>query len=308
MWGKITGIILRNRILIISILLLLTGVMGYFATKVGIDHHLPQLLPNADETFVNYEKFKEEFGEEGSVIVVGYEGDDIYDLERFQKWYELGNKIKAIQHVKATEENGKAVEISSNAIDSVFSIAHLFNIHKNKENKRFDIVPVTSQSPKTQQEVDSLKVMIESLPFYEDVIYHKDSELNLMLISLNNTIFNSKERGTLVTDITDIIVEYETFFPGIRISGLPYIRDSNMRKVKGELGVFVFLALLVTSLLLLFFFKSLRVMLIALVVVLVGVTWSFGLIGLLGYKITILMGLIPPLIIVIGVPQLYLSN
>ena len=45
-----------------------------------------------------------------------------------------------------------------------------------------------------------------------------------------------------------------------------------------------------------------------LIVVAFGVIWSLGLVGLFGYKITILTGLIPPSI-VIGIPNcIYLLN
>ena len=66
---------------------------------------------------------------------------------------------------------------------------------------------------------------------------------------------------------------------------------------------------MVTSLLLLIFFKSLKVVLISIVVVLIGVVWSVGIIGLFGYELTALMALIPPLVIVIGIPNcIYLIN
>ena len=69
------------------------------------------------------------------------------------------------------------------------------------------------------------------------------------------------------------------------------------------------MAILVTSLLLLIFFKSLKVVLISIVVVLIGVVWSVGIIGLFGYELTALMALIPPLVIVIGIPNcIYLIN
>ena len=82
-----------------------------------------------------------------------------------------------------------------------------------------------------------------------------------------------------------------------------------MFKVKSELGLFVFLALIVTSILLFLFFRSFKVVTISIVVVIVGVIWSMGVISLFGYEITALTGLIPPLIIVIGIPNcVYLIN
>jgi len=309
MWEALTRIILRNRITIISVLLVLTGVMGYFGTKVELDYNLAQLLPKDDPTYIAHEKFKEQFGQEGNIVVIGYEGDDLFELENFQKWYRLGNELKSLQATQIITENGVKKEVSVNVVDSVFSIAHLFNLEKNTEDKRFDLLRIVQREPQTQQEVDSIKEVVLSLPFYENIVYHDRSELNVMMVFIDQDIFNSKARGTVIDDLRKTTDKYEENFPGLRFTGLPYIRYLNMKKVKAELRMFVLLAMAVTSLLLMLFFRSVRVMLVSLVVVSVGVVWSFGTIGLLGYKITILMGLIPPLIIVIGIPNcIYLIN
>ena len=82
-----------------------------------------------------------------------------------------------------------------------------------------------------------------------------------------------------------------------------------MTIVKSELTLFVLLALFVTSALLFLFFRSFKVVIISLVVVIVGVIWSMGIIGFLDYELTSLTALIPPLIIVIGIPNcIYLIN
>jgi uncharacterized protein len=51
------------------------------------------------------------------------------------------------------------------------------------------------------------------------------------------------------------------------------------------------------------FFRSFKVMFFALIVVIIGIVSSLGIIVLFGYKITIISGMIPSLIVVIGVPN-----
>lgn len=67
--------------------------------------------------------------------------------------------------------------------------------------------------------------------------------------------------------------------------------------------MFVVLAMLVTAFILFLFFRSLKVVLFSSLIVGVAVVWTFGTLGILGYKITILTGMIPPLLIVIGIPN-----
>lgn len=303
MWERFSGVILRNRVVIIIVLLISTAIMGYFGSKVELDYNLAQLLPEEDPTYVAHEEFKKQFGQEGNIVVIGYEGDDLFELEKYKQWRNMGNEIKALKTHRP--DSDKEIKI----VDSVFSVAHLYNIKKNAEEKRFELVSVFDNDPQTQAEVDSIKQVIYSLPFYRNIVYHDDSELNVMMVFINQDVFNSKDRGSVIDDLKGITQKYSSHFPELKFSGLPYIRYINMKKVKGELGMFVALAMLVTSLLLIFFFKSFRVMLVSMIVVGFGVIWSFGTIGLLGYKITILMGLIPPLIIVIGIPNcIYLIN
>ena len=283
--------------------------MAYFGSKVELDYNLAQLLPKDDPTYVAHEKFREQFGQEGNIVVIGCEKDDLFELENFKKWYELGNELKTLKVKRTIVENGSTKEIMVNAVDSVFSIAHLYNLKKDTINRRFTLESIINEAPKTQQQVVSIKRVIFSLPFYRNIVYHDDSDVHVIMVFMNQQLFNSKDRGTVMQDLQAIAEKYSSTFPDLKYSGLPYIRSVNMQKVRAELGMFVALAMAVTSLLLLFFFKSIRVMIVSMIVVAVGVVWSFGTIGLFGYNITILMGLIPPLIIVIGIPNcIYLIN
>jgi len=263
------------------------------------------LLPKTDSTNIVYQEFRKDFGQDGLVIVIANNSEDFYEKENFEKWYELGNRLKELEVQVVGAEEGTTVS----AIDSVFSEAHLFNIHKNTSEKKFELNPLFSSFPSTQKEVDSIRDVVRSLPFYRNMIYKDSSNLHIMMVFVNEPIFNSKSRGSLVSDVVDIAEEYSEALGEFKYSGLPYIRSVTMTKVKGELTVFVLLTLLITSLLLFMFFRSFKVVLVSMIVVIIGVVWSVGSIGLIGFKLTALMGLIPPLMIVIGIPNcIYLIN
>lgn len=304
MWQKIAKIILRQRLLILILLGGVTASMAFFATKVELQYEFGKLLPEDDEANITYKHFRKTFGQDGLIIVIANTSPDFYTVEQYNKWYELGRQLK---NVKVDDKNSPGDSIR--AVDSVFSEASLYNIFKNKELRKFELKPLISKRPSTQVEVDSIKQVVRGLPFYEDIIYKKDNDLHLMMVFVNEDVFNSKNRGNLVQRIEKIATGYEDIYGELHFSGLPYVRSVTMHKVQSELFLFVFLALGITGLLLFFFFKSYRVVLVSMLVVAVGVIWSLGSIGLIGFKITILMGLIPPLIIVIGIPNcVYLIN
>lgn len=287
MWVSIARFILRNRLAIIVFLSLITVFMAYYAQKAEISYESPKLLPDHDTTAVEYKEFKKRFGQDGSVMVIGISDQGLYKLELFNQWYDLGNAIKEIPGIKA-----------------VVSVARLRNLHINDSTNKFEDVPVISHRPKTQAEVDSIKDVILNLPFYRGFIYNDTSHATLMAITFDNKQLNTKKR----LDIVDAIKKEVTLFSQksnveVHYSGMPYIRTLVARKIKDEMTLFMVLAFIVTAIILFVFFRSFLPVVFSLAVVFVGVIWSVGLLVLFGYQISVLTGLIPPLLIVIGVPN-----
>ncbi len=285
MWASIARFILRNRIILISIIGALTLLMGFYAKKSEISYEVPKLLPDHDTTAIEYREFKKRFGQDGSVMVIGIDSKDIYTLELFSQWYDLGNALKDVDGVK-----------------NILSVARLHNIIKNDSLQKFENKPIVNTRPKTQAEVDSIKTIVTSLPFYRDIIYNDHS--TLMAITFDNKQLNTKNRLA----ITDAIkIEVDKFIEKSKVevhySGMPYIRTNVARKIQHEMTLFMVLAVIVTAVILFLFFRSILPVIFSLAVVFVGVIWSVGILVLFGYQISVLTGLIPPLLIVIGVPN-----
>ncbi len=287
MWEKIAGIILRNRVALLLGVLAVTVLMATQAPKVQLSYKFGGLLPKDDSTQIEYDRFTKRFSEDGNILVLGVQSDELHNYPIFSEWYTLGNDLRKID-----------------GVDSVFSEAHIFNLVKDTQKRRFDLERIVNRRPESQQEVDSVVQRIQALPFYRGIIYNDSTNASLMMLFVNRSRFESNSRVE-VTDAIEARCAEFTELTGLQVhlSGLPYIRTVQTAKIKQELGMFVGLAALVTAILLFIFFKSLRVMSISLLVVVIGVIWSIGTIGLFGFKLSALMGLIPPLIIVIGVPN-----
>lgn len=286
MWQFLSGAILRYRIPILTVIGILTIFMGFMASKVDMEYRPANLLPQDDSTNIHYNRFRELFSEDGNLIVLGIQGDELYELDHFAAWYTLGNELKKLD-----------------GVDSVFSVAHMYELKRNTEEKRFDFNRVVKQTPTTQSEVDQYRETIESMPLYEGLLFNKETGASLMMIFVDADKFNSKDRGDVITEITGLADVYSENHLKIHYSGLPYIRTVISERVKGEMGKFVILAGLVAAALLYLFFRSFKVVVVCLTVVGIAVVWSIGTISLLDYKINILMALLPPLVIVIGVPN-----
>lgn len=286
MWHFFSGAILRYRIPILISIGVITIFMGFMASKVDMEYRPANLLPQDDSTNVHYDRFRELFSEDGNLIVIAVKGKELYDLEHFAAWYQLGEDLKKVS-----------------GVDSIFSVAHLFDLDRNKAEKRFDLNRIVKRKPQSQAEVDSLQERIKSLPFYEGLLYNDSTHANLMMVFVDAAKFNSKDRGDVIVNITDLGDAFSEDHLEVRYSGLPYIRTIISERVKAEMGKFVLLAALVAATLLYLFFRSFKVVIVCLTVVAIAVVWSIGTISLFDYRINILMALIPPLIIVIGVPN-----
>lgn len=284
--------------------------MGYQAQFVRMSYRFGGLLPEHDSTQLAYSRFTEQFSEDGNVIVLGVDDSRLYDHSVFSAWYKLGADIRRVSVPKDTLIGDESVTIEKSAVDSIFSVASCYNIIKDTSAHKFGFRKVSEGVPRDQEQTDSIKQVIRNLPFYRGLLYDEDSDASLMMVFVNAPLFNSEDRGKSVEQIVDLVNHFseET---GVRtyISGLPFIRTEMMNKVKKELNFFILLAAGVTALLLFLFFRNVSVVITSLLVVGIGVVMSMGTISLMDYPISMLMGLIPPLIIVIGVPNcVYLIN
>ncbi|PLX04704.1 MAG: hypothetical protein C0595_02150 [Marinilabiliales bacterium] len=293
MWQFIVRLILRNRISILVIIGLLTIFMAYKGSGIKMTYEMARMLPKSDSIYVEYEKFKSEFGQDGSVIFVAVNDPNLYDLEHFRDWYKLSNSVNEIY-----------------GVEGVVSTARLYNLNRNDEKKKFDFKPIVAEEPVSQAQVDSIKDIVYGLPLYSGRLFNPETNVSLMMITLDKEILNSKKRVSLIKSIKEEIDEFgDKYDLNIKYSGLPYIRTVTSKVIQDELLFFVLLSLLITSVLLLILFRSFRAVAFSMLVVVIAVIWVLGTIVLFGYKITILTGILPPLLIVIGVENsIFLLN
>lgn len=287
MWKFTASLILKNKIAFIVLLLLITSFMIYKTSQIKLSYDFARVLPVDDPTYEDYVAFKKRFGEDGNVMVIGFQDTRIFDQHLFNDWSTLNKTVKGI-----------------NGIKDVLSISSLYNLYRNDSANKFDFKPISPKTNYSQAELDTIKTLIYSLPFYEGLVYNKESHATLMAITFNSQVLNSVDRIQIVKDILSITEAFaQQHEVKLHYSGMPYIRSYVMKRVSGEMTLFMALAVLVTAIILWVFFKSFSSVIFSLLISAIGVVWSLGVMQLFGYKITILSGLIPPLIIVIGIPN-----
>jgi len=301
-WDSVSNLILRNRILIIALLTLATTFFISQWQYIKFSNTEANLLPDNHEVNLEYLDFTDKFGEEGNLIVIGIKDSLLFTTENLNAWNNLSKVLK-----------------DTNFVESVIAIGDLQKLKKDKKKQQFYLEPFIKDTISSDIELISIKKeLFEKYPFYDEFLFNTKTKSVRTAIHLKKSIVNEAGRETYINNF--LIPKVESFEAkynlDIKISGMPYVRTKNAENIKSEISTFVILALIITSIIFFLFFRSYRATFISLFVVMIGVVWTVGILGLFiintppgDFEISVLTGLIPPLIIVIGIPNcIFLIN
>ena len=292
MWKFLSNIILKNRIVIIIMITALTVFMAQKGREAKLSYSMAKLLPNDHQVSVDYNDFLNKYGSQ-NVLVIAVEDSLITTLSHLKKWDKVSESIKNI-----------------NGIEQIISFSNLPILQKDADEKKFTVKKWFSEDIQTEEEFQKALAIYQSQPFFKGLINSEENKVTTLLITLDEEMIRSSKREILIFSIKALVDNYSTDF-GVKAhySGLPYIRTVDSVKVKNEISMFILFTLLITALILFLFFRSFKATISSIIVVIIGVIFSFGSIALMGYKISILMALVPPVLIVIGIPNcIFLIN
>ena len=279
-WTKVAGIILRNRYLVLLFIAIITGLLASQIKYMKFSYTEANLLPENHEANLEYNKFLEIFGEEGNLVILGIKDSTVFTPKKFNAWNNLVNEFENL-----------------NEIDFTVSIADVKKLKADRKKRKFVLEPLYEKDPSTKKEVLEIKKQLfEKLPFYDNLLFNKETGTLQTAIYIKKEIINTPARRDFI--FYKLIPTIEKFEKennlDVRISGMPYIRTVNAQNIQDEIILFVGGALGITAVIFFFFFRSFRATFITLLVVSIGVTWALGFIGLFRYEITVLAALIPP--------------
>ena len=294
-WEAVARLILRNRIVILIMIGLGTALMVSQWNKMRFSYTEANLLPDQHHVNLDYNTFLDIFGEEGNIIVLGVKDSTLLTAQNFNAWNSFSKSIEKNENIEA-----------------VITLQDLKKLIKDQKKQQFNFEPIVNDSIRSNDELEQLQSsLFADFPFYDEVLYNKDSKAIRTIIYLKKSIVNTSARKEFIMGV--LIPKIKAFEAAtnmnVRASGMPYVRTLNSQNIIDEIEIFILAAILITSLIFYLFFRSYRATFISMFVVVIGVMWTFGILGLLKYEITVLTALIPPLIIVIGIPNcIFLIN
>jgi predicted RND superfamily exporter protein len=293
MWGTIAAFVLKFRLIL---LLFLTGSFifaAFQASKVELSYEYTRAVPTDNPKYQAYQSFLKKFGDDGNLLVIGVQTDRLFTKEVFNDYFLLSRNLKKV-----------------NGVEQVLSIPDAVILHRNVLTEKLTSNTIFTGPYHSQADLDTARKTFENLLFYKGILYNPATQAYLMAISVNKQIMNSAARTAVVSNIVKLGDDFgKAHQLQVHFSGLPLIRTNMATKVATEMKWFLLGSVLLSALILLVFFRSLSNMILSLVVVIIGVVFSLATMHLFGYKITLLNALIPPLIVVIGIPNcIYFLN
>ena len=291
MWHRIAAFIINFRVTLLLLLLLATVAMGYFALKVELSYEFSRAVPTDNPKYIAYQDFRKQFGEDGNLMVIGVQDEMFFRDDHFSAYRDLVHAIEKVPGVL----NVLSVPTSKQLI---------------KDTSSGELLAASIPADTTVVAVGNAKEEFTNLPFYQGFLWNPQTQAYLMAIRIDKDILNSKNRAAVVDEILQLSDSYgKDNKLDMHYSGLPLIRTMMASQVQSEMRLFLIMSFILTAFILALFFRSFMAVAASMLVVAVGVIWSLGTIELLGYKITLLTALIPPLIVVIGIPNcVYLLN
>jgi predicted RND superfamily exporter protein len=293
MWQRLGNLVIKYRLGLLILLVAITGLMGYFTTKVKLSYEFARAIPIDNPKYKEYVSFQQKFGDDGNMLVVGIQTDKLFQLDVFNDYKTLHNELKNIKNV-----------------EGVLDIPSAVNLQKDSATEKLNPVKIFADKISSQTELDSDKAVLYNLPFYKSLLYNPEANAYLMAVRINKDSLNSPKRTKIVGNIVDAVNRFqEKTNIETHLSGLPLIRTIIADRIQHEMKIFLIGFILFSAFILLLFFRSFSTMLLSLFVVVLGVVWSLGVLYLCGYKITLLTALTPSLIVVIGIPNcIYFIN
>lgn len=298
-WYKLAGFILKFRVPLLILLLALTGIMGWYASRVEISYEFTNAIPTSNPKYQQYQDFRKQFGEDGNTMVIGVKTDSFFSPSFFKAYTQLVRDLKKVPSIQGVLSVPTAVYLTKDTATKKLKAVGVF--------KGVDAADI--DEPITDSSLEALLLptpeeRFKSLPFYRGSLYNPETGTYLMAVRIDKKILNSAGR---VKVVQQIVARSDSFGKQVNTemhySGLPMIRTTMATQVQSEMRLFILLSFALTALILAIFFRSWVAVFSSMLVVGIAVVWTLGSIKLFGFQLSLLTGIIPSLIVVIGIPN-----
>lgn len=274
---KITSLVLRYPKLIIIATIGITILLSFFVSKLEVNPDVFSNLPEDDKTAQLFNKIGEEYG--GNYLcLIGLKAEDVFTTQVLSSIKQITDSARTIAGVGAVNSLTNILDIQGDEWGIVIGqLVDPYNL------------------PHRTSQLDSLKTYVLNKALYKGGLVSPDAKMTVVLVRLEEDIDKTEVASKLKEKITAIGIPEKLFF-----GGQPFVMMEFGHVILRDITFIGPVTLLFILLVLYFGLRSLRAVLFPVLTVVISCIWTFGLMGLLGVKISIITSVIPILLVAIG--------
>ena len=273
--------ILRNRVLILSVLGAATIALGIFTIRTRIDGSITKVLPQDDPVFTYNQLIEEQFGSAEEIVLLLSSDRQVYNKEVLAAIDRITGQLQSVEGIRGDE--ALSITVLAKSLPELASV---------------EISPEMSR-----EDAQKIEDTVTGNPLFSGKLVGSEGKSTIITLPVSvNISYNSELLEELVERIDRTMNELRLQYPflTLELSGHPIVQSAIMQYMSNDLLKLFPIALGVVMIILLFALRSFRAMLIPIMVTLISVVWTFGLKGILGSPITLTETVIPVILISLG--------
>ncbi len=274
---KLSTAILRLRWIIIIAVFLLTGFFGYFIKDLKVNADVLGYLPDDDHAAILFKEIGKNYGG-NEMIIIGIEGKEVFTKEMLELIRQVTDSVRTIR-----------------GIGYVTSLTNVLDIKSTEYGIEIGRLIDEWAIPDDAAELENLKHYALSKEMYRGNLVSEDATSTLVVAK----VLEGANRTDAVEEIRNKLSQIH-FAGKFYYGGMPVTLLELSNVIIHDIKFIAPLAFVLICLVLLMGFRSARGVFVPMLTVLIAVTWTMGLIGLLGYEITLITNVIPVILLAVG--------
>jgi hypothetical protein len=262
---------------VILLTALATVFFGWFAVKLRVSPDVESLIPENDAVRRIMNSHRKP-GLSGEYLVVAVESEDPFRIDRLAVLYDVLRRLEDLPE-----------------IESGITPFNLMSFER--QGSRLMVVPVAPgrRAPQTSEELALFRGRLTGTPYAENLVVSKDATVLCAFFPALPIRDYSATMQAVRAIAGDLEGHYRFYLSG----SIPFV-DRTGAYLSRDLALLFAVAAAVILLFYFLAYRTLRGILLPFLVVLLGTVWSMGLMALLGFSLTLLNIVTPPLLLTVG--------
>ena len=282
-FAKLAGFILTWRWPLMITVLVLTTFFFYKMRGLKMDNSNEAFFIEGDQTLVTYNKFHDTFGNDEFVYIL-FETDDFFQPDTIRLIGKLATDL---------EENVPYVK----DVKSLCNVEYIEGVERGIE-----IYDLMEEFPETPQQMEIIRKKALAEPLYLNNLISPDGKTAAILLELDPYPGDKVDaRRTIAPVVREILARPQYASLEHYTVGIPIINYDIQAVTARETGLFMLICIVLEMLILFWTTRRVRGVIAPIIVVILGVFWTMGVIGILGWTLNMLVIIIPTLLIAVGI-------